>query len=205
MLRKLLIVAVVILLFSSGALADIGQVESFSIGALNLVGRCGPIGSAQGGNIVIIGHSQQLQKPYFSTTARQEGKGILVQYGTAKGAGGVSGVAQGAKVKGLQSQLTKPFGQAVQGQRLSVNLGQVALKAGGVGGTKGVQGFVGGQSQTITTPRMTSTQTQFVGIGQYSAVSGGKGSAGIVVNTVNVEMGQGQIVTGAPAFPHYKK
>ena len=205
MLREFLIVAVVILLFSSGALADIGQVEGFSIGALNLVGRCGPVGSAKGGNIVIIGHSQQVQKPCFPTIARQQEKGILVQYGTAKDNGGVSGVAQGAKIKGMQSQLTKPFGQAVQGQRLNVNLGQIALKAGGVGGTKGVQGFVGGQSQTITTPSMTSTQTQFVGIGQYSDVSGGEGSKGIAVNTVNVKMGQGQIVTGSPAFPHYKK
>jgi len=205
MLRKFLIVAVVILLFSSYTFADIGQVEGFSIGALNLVGRCGPIGSAQGGNVVIIGHSQQIQKPYFSTTARQQEKGILVQYGTAKGAGGVSGVAQGAKIKGMQSQLTKPFGSTMQGQSLSVNLGQVALKAGGVGRTKGVQGFVGGQSQTINTPRITSTQTQFVGIGQCSAVSGGTDSNGIVVNTVNVKMGQGQIITESPAFPHYKK
>jgi len=194
MLRKFLIVAVVILLFSSGALADIGQVEGFSIGALNLVGRCGPIGSAQGGNIVIIGHSQQIQKPCFYTTARQEEKGIVFQYGTSKGAGGVSGVAQGAKVQGVQGQYTKPFGSTMQGQRLNVNLGQIALKAGGVGRTKGVQGFVGGQSQTITTPRMTSTATQCVGVGQFSAVSGSEGSTGIVVNTVNVEMGQGQIV-----------
>ncbi|MBL7146314.1 MAG: hypothetical protein ISS76_18900 [Phycisphaerae bacterium] len=202
MIRKFLIFVVVILLFSSGTIADIGQVEGFSIGALNLVGRCGPIGSAQGGNIVIIGHSQQIQKPCFFTKASQEEKGILVQYGTAKGAGGVSGVAQSAKVQGMQGQLTKPFGSTVQGQRLNVNLGQVALKTGGVGSTQGVQGFVGGQSQTITTPRMTSTQTQCVGVGQYSAVSGGKGSKGIVVNTVNVEMGQGQIVNGGPAFPH---
>jgi hypothetical protein len=205
MLRKFLIVAVVILLFSSGALADIGQVEGFSIGAFNLVARCGPVGSAKGGNIVIVGHSQQIQKPWPYTTARQKETGILFQYGAAKGAGGISGVAQGAKVKGIQGQLTKPFGQAVQGQRLSVNLGQVALKAGGVGGTKGVQGFVGGQSQTITTPRMKSTQTQFVGVGQYSSVSGSEGSKGIVVNTVSVKMGQGQIVTGGPAFPHYGK
>ncbi|MBC8469680.1 MAG: hypothetical protein H8D56_09435, partial [Planctomycetes bacterium] len=172
MIRKFLIFVVVILLFSSGTIADIGQVEGFSIGALNLVGRCGPIGSAQGGNIVIIGHSQQIQKPCFFTKASQEEKGILVQYGTAKGAGGVSGVAQSAKVQGMQGQLTKPFGSTVQGQRLNVNLGQVALKTGGVGSTQGVQGFVGGQSQTITTPRMTSTQTQCVGVGQYSAVSG---------------------------------
>ena len=205
MLRKFLIVAVVILLFYSGALADIGQVEGGSIVALNLVGRCGPVGSAQGGKIVIVGHSQQIHKPCFYTTARQNEKGILFQYGTAKGAGGVSGVAQGAKVKGLQGQYTKPFGSTMQGQCLNVKLGQVAMKAGGVGRTKGVQGFVGGQSQTITTPRMTSTATQFVGVGQYSAVSGDKGSTGIVVNTVNVEMGQGQIVTGGPAFPHYSR
>jgi hypothetical protein len=201
MIRKFLIFAAVILLLTSGALADIGQVEGFSIGALNIVGRCGPIGSAQGGNIVVIGHSQQIHKPYFSTTARQEEKGILVQHGTAKGAGGLSGVVQSATVQGMQGQPTKPFGQTMQGQGLKVNLGQVALKSGGVGGTKGVQGFVGGQSQTVSTPRMTSTETQFVGVGQYSAISGRKGSKGIVVNTVNVEMGQGQIVSGPRPYP----
>ncbi|MCP4259187.1 MAG: hypothetical protein GY774_17015 [Planctomycetes bacterium] len=201
MIRKFLILAAAILLLTSGALADIGQVEGFSIGALNMVGRCGPVGSAQGGNIVIIGHSQQVHKPHFSTTARQVEKGILVQYGTAKGDGGVSGVAQRATVQGLQGQHTKPFGPTVQGQGLKVNLGQIALKSGGVGSTQGVQGFVGGQSQTVTTPRMTSTQTQMVGVGQLSAVSGRKGSKGIVVNTVNVEMGQGQIVTGPRPYP----
>jgi hypothetical protein len=205
MLRKFLISAAVILLLTSGALADIGQVEGFSKCALNLVGRCGPVGSAQGGNIVIIGHSQQIQKPCFFTKARQEEKGILIQYGTANGKGGVSGVAQHATVQGLQGQHTKPFGSTVQGQGLNLNLGQVALKAGGVGSTEGVQGFVGGQSQKIITPRMTSTETQFVGVGQYASVSGDRGSNGVVVNTVNVKMGQGQIVTGGPAFPHWSK
>ena len=123
MLRKFLLFTAVILLLSSGALADIGQVEGFSIGAHNLVGRCGPIGSAQGGNIVVIGHSQQIQKPFFSTTARQEEKGILVQHGTAKGARGVSNVIQNATVQGLQGQHTKPFGSTVQGQSLNVKLG----------------------------------------------------------------------------------
>ena len=201
MLRKFLLFTAVILLLSSGALADIGQVEGFSIGAHNLVGRCGPIGSAQGGNIVVIGHSQQIQKPFFSTTARQEEKGILVQHGTAKGARGVSNVIQNATVQGLQGQHTKPFGSTVQGQSLNVNLGQVTMKAGGVGCTQGVQGFVGGQSQTVTTPQMTSTETQFVGVGQFSSVSGGRGSNGIVANNVNVEMGQGQIVGGGRSYP----
>jgi hypothetical protein len=194
MLKKFLVSAAVILLLNSGAFADIGRVEGFSIDALNIVGRCGPVGSAHGGKMVVIGHSQQVHKPFFYTTARQEEKGIFVQYGTANGAGGVSGVAQCAKVNGLQGQYIKPFGPTMQGQRLNVNLGQLALKIGGVGCTQGVQGFVGGQSQKINTPRMTSTETQFVGVGQYSSVSGDKGSNGLVVNTVDVKMTQGQIV-----------
>jgi hypothetical protein len=197
MLRKILLSAVVILLLlSSGAFADIGHVQGFSIGALNLVGRSGGTGSAKGGNILMVGHSQEVQKPFFGISARQGEKGILVQFGSARGTGGVSGVAQCATVQGLQGQLTGRFGPTVQGQCLNVGLGQVAIKAGGVGGAVGAQGFVGSQSQTITTPRMTSTESQFVGAAQYSAVSGGIGSKILVVNTVDVKMGQGQIVTG---------
>ena len=199
MLRKIILSAVVILLLSSGAFADIGQVQGFSIGALNLVGRAGGTGSAKGGNILMVGHSQEVHKPFRGISARQEEKGILVQFGSARGTGGVSGVAQRATVQGLQGQLTGRFGPTVQGQCLNVGLGQVAIKAGGVGGAVGAQGFVGSQSQTITTPCMTSTESQFVGVAQYSNVSGGIGSKALVVNTVDVKMGQGQIVTGGSA------
>jgi len=197
--KKFLISVAVILLLSSGALADIGQVQAFEIGAVNLVGRCGGLGFAEGGKIVMVGHSQEVSKPFFGTVASQGEEGILVQYGIAGGVGGVSGVAQRATVQGLQGQLTERFGPTVQGQCLTVSLGQVALKAGGVGGAVGAQGFIGGQSQTITTPYMTSTESQFVGVAQYSAVCGGIGSKAIVVNTVDVKMSQGQIITGGPA------
>ncbi len=201
MLRKLFIFAVVILLFTSGAVADIGQVERFSISAHQLVGRCGPVGSAHGGKIVIIGHSQKMHKPCFNTVARQQEKAMLVQYGIAKGAGGVSGVAQCAKVKGRQGQNIEPFGPTVQKQRLNVNLGQLTLKVGGVGCTRGVQSFVGSQRQTMNTPRMSSSGSQFVGVGQCSAVSGSEGSKGIVVSSVDIKMGQRQIVDAGRAFP----
>jgi hypothetical protein len=201
MLRKCLLSVAVILLLSSGVFADIGQVQDFSIGALNLVGRYGGTGSARGGNIAIVNHSQELHKPFRGggVVARQEEKGILVQFGIARGTGGVSGVAQRANVQGLQGQLIGRFGPRAQGQHLNVGLGQVAIKAGGVGGAVGAQGFVGSQTQTITTPHMTSTESQFVGVAQYSKVSGGRGSNAIVVNTVNVNMGQRQIVMGGPA------
>ncbi len=197
MLRKCLLSVAVILLLSSGAFAGIGQVQGFEIGALNLVGRCGGPGSPEGGNIAIVNHSQEVYKPLHSSVWQEE-KGILVQCGSARGAGGVSGVAQNATVQGVQGQLAGRFGTTVQGQCLNVGLGQVAIKARGVGGAVGAQGFVGGQTQEIVTPRMISTESQFVGVAQYSNVSGGPGSNAIVVNTVDVKMGQGQIVTGGP-------
>lgn len=203
MLRKCLLSVAVILLLSSGALADIGQIGGFSVGAVNLVGRCGGPGSAEGGNIAIVNQSQVVHKPFCGIFARQEEKGILVQCGSARGAGGVSGVAQSASVEGLQGQLTQRFGPTVQGQCLNVGLKQVALKVGGVGGAEGAQGFIGGQSQTIKTPHMTSTESQFVGVAQYSNVSGRPGSNALVVNTVDVKMGQGQIVTGGPTRPRH--
>lgn len=204
MLRKCLISIAVILLLSSGAPADIGQIGGFSVGAVNLVGRHGGPSSAKGGNIAIVNQSQGVHKPFFGISARQEAKGILVQCGSARGAGGVSGVAQRASVDGLQGQLTQRFGPTVQGQYLNVGLKQVAFKAGGVGGAGGAQGFIGGQSQTIATPHVTSKESQFVGVAQYSNVSGGPGSKAIVINTVNVKMGQGQIVTGGPTRPRHR-
>lgn len=194
MRRKYLISAAVIMLLTSGAFADIGQVECFSIGSLNIVGRSGLVGSAKGGNLVVFSHSQKIQKPWFSTKIKQEEKGILVQYGKAQGTGGASGVVQCAKIRGIQGQYIKPFGSTMQGQCLKVSLGQVALKSGGVGSTQGVQGFIGGQSQKISTPHVISTEKQFVAVGQCASVSGGEDSTGIVVNAVSVEMGQGQIV-----------
>jgi hypothetical protein len=146
--------------------------------------------------MVVVSQSQQVHKPYYSVTARQEAEGVLVQRAATKGCGGASGVAQGAKIQGIQGQLAKPYGPKAQEQALNVKLGQVAMKKGGVGCTHGMQSFVGGQSQTITTPHVTATQTQVVGAEQYSAVSGRRGSKGMVVNTVNVEMTQGQNVTG---------
>lgn len=201
MLKKFLLFVAVILFLSSGALAGIGQIGGIEIGAVNLVGRCGGPGSAEGGNIAIVNQSQKVHKPFHGILARQEEKGILVQYGSARGAGGMSGVAQCASVQGLQGQLTERFGPTVQGQCLNVGLKQVALKACGVGGAEGVQGFIGGQSQKINTPHITGTESQFVGVVQYSSVSGGPGSKAIVVNTVDVKMGQGQIVTSGPRPP----
>ena len=194
MLRRFALSVVIILLLSSGAFAFIGQVEGFSIEANNLVGRAGRHGSAEGGNLLAAYHEQMGYDACRGTIAIQKEGGVLGQYASAVGRGGRSGVGQEASVSGLQGQLaTNP---QMQGQVLGVRLGQEAHKSGGIGGAVGVQGFVGGQSQRISSPTGTSTESQFVGVVQYSAVSGGRGSHAFAVNEVDITMAQGQINTG---------
>ena len=113
---------------------------------------------------------------------------------------------QNASVNGLQSQLVMPGkrGFQAQGQSLTVGLDNVVRKTGGVGGAAGAQGFVGGQSQILVTPGGTSVNSQVVGAAQFASVSGGPGSNVVVNNSLDVQMGQSQIVTGSYVHPKPK-
>ena len=204
MLRGFSLSVAVILLLSSGAFAAIGQAEGFSIGALNMVQRVGGAGWAEGGNFVMVGHSQ---KAYAAGTAAiQKETGILTQGARAVGICGATKILQNASADGLQSQLVVPgkHGFQAQGQSLTVGLDNVVRKTGGVGGAAGAQGFVGGQNQILVTPGGTSVNSQFVGAAQFASVSGGSGSNVVVNNSLDVQMGQSQIVTGSYAPPKPK-
>jgi len=196
MLRGFSLSAVAILLLSSSAFAAVGHAEGFSINALNLVHRVGGAGWAKSGNVVMVGHSQEAYSA--GTAAIQEEKGILTQSAKAAGIGGTTTVLQNASVDALQGQIVvrgRPGVQA-QGQSLTVGLDNIVLKAGGVGGAVGAQHFVGTQEQFQMSPRGISTNSQTVGTAQFAAVAGGPGSNVMVINTLDVKMGQGQIVTG---------
>jgi hypothetical protein len=196
MLRRLTISVVIVLLLCSGAFAHIGigQVEGFSIGAVNVVERTGGHGSAEGGNILAVNQHQMEFNPCRGTVAIQQQGGILGQCATADGTRGTTGVVQEADVCALQGQhASKP---QMQGQLLGVSLEQTAYKDGGVGSAVGAQGFIGGQSQIICSPHGTSAESQFVGAVQYSAVSGGPCSSGTAYNQADIQMGQGQINAG---------
>ena len=197
--KKFLLSVVVILWFSSAGLAGIGQAQCFSIGAVNLAARCGGHGSAQSLKIAIVGQKQKLRKSCFGTVAVQKEVGILGQYASVGGRGGMSVVVQNATVRGRQGQLApKPLvigrGPTAQRQTLNISLGQRTVKNGGIGGATGVQGFVGGQTQKIVTPHTTSTQSQCVGAVQYSNVSGGPRSNIEVGGTLDIKMRQGQTI-----------
>ena len=192
---------VVVLLMSSGALAAVGQAEGFSIGALNMVQRVGRAGWAEGGNLVVVGHSQ---KTYFvGAAAMQKETGILIQNASVYGACGKTKVRQNASADGRQSQrvMSGRGGFQTQGQRLNVSLDGVMLQTGTIGGADGAQSFVGGQNQILVTPGGTSANSQFVGAAQFAEVSGGRNTNVVINNSLDIKMDQNQIVTGTYVPP----
>jgi len=197
MLRKLSFSMVVVLLLSSGALANIGHAQDFFIDALNIVVRTGCVGSAEGSNIVMVGHAQEAYDVASGTAALQEETAILIQSGTAAGMGGKTAVIQEATADGAQNQLVGIgcCGQGVrsQGQSLGVDLDMLTFNAGGIGSAVGAQGFVGAQSQLEVTPGGMSAASQYLGAAQFSAVSGGKAA---VNNSLDVTLNQSEAVAG---------
>ena len=197
MLRKLLFSTVVILLLSSGALAAIGHAQGFEINALNIVKRAGCVGSAEGSNIVMVGHAQEAYDAASGTAAFQEETAILTQSGSAAGLGGKTAVVQEATADGAQEQFVGigccGRGIRSEDQSLSVNLDMLTKNMKGIGGAVGAQGFVGAQSQIEITPNGMSATSQYIGAAQFSAVSGGLAT---VNNSLDVTLNQSQAVVG---------
>jgi hypothetical protein len=201
MVRDFLLSVAVVLLLSSGTFADVGQTEGFSIGAMNVVQKVGGAGWAGSGNLVMVGHGQEALK--VGTVARQKETGKLTQSASAGGICGTTKVLQNASVQGLQGQaaVLGRHGFQAQGQSLAVGLDSVIRQSGGIGSATSVQDFVGGQHQLLATPNGTSANYQVVGAAQFSSVSARPGSSVVVINTLDIKMGQNQIATGgyAPA------
>jgi len=193
MLRKILLSAVVILLLSSGAFANIGQVQGFSIGEFNKVQIVGACGSAVGGNTLEVGQRQTARNPRLGSAAIKQG-GILTQHARVRGRGGTIGVVQNASVDGSQHQFIggRRRGSNTQGQSLNLNLNTIARKpGGGIGRVVGSQSFVGGQSQRQATRGGFSASSQFVQAEQGVKIIGGRCSNVVVKNNLNVTMFQG--------------
>jgi len=201
MLRSFSLSVGVFLLLSPCVLAAIGQAEGFSINAFNMVQRVGGAGWAESGNMVMFGHGQRAYAT--GTAAIQREAGILIQGARVVGIGGETTVLQNASVSGLQGQIVSSQipGTQVQGQSLTVGLNNGVLKAGGIGGAVGAQGFVGAQSQFMATPNGTVANYQAVGVAQLATVSGGPGSNVEVNNTLDIAIGQGQIINSGTVPP----
>jgi hypothetical protein len=204
MLRGFPLSVTVILLLSSGAFAAIGHAEGFSIGALNMVQKVGGAGWAEGGNLVMVGQSQEVYA--VGTLARQKQAGLLNQSASVYGTCGITKVLQNVSADGLQNQLVVSGrrGFQAQGQSLTVGLDNIIRKTGGVGGASGEQGFVGGQRQVLVTPNGTSANSQVVEASQLATVSGCRASNILVKSNLDVQMEQNQIATAGYAPPKPK-
>jgi hypothetical protein len=201
MLRKFFLSAVIVLLLSSGAFADIGQTQAFEIGALNEVRVVGGFGEASGENHLEIGQRQKEQYACLGSAAMKQG-GVLTQEARAQARRGTVGVVQNASVDGSQNQLIGHGrrGSNEQGQSLNLNLNTIARKPpGGIGRAIGSQSFVGEQSQKQTYRGGFSTSSQFVQAEQSVKITGDRCSNVIVNNTLDVKMSQSNNVTGGPA------
>lgn len=198
MLGKFLLSLTVTLLLPWGAFATVGQTEGFSMDAFNSVTRSGYVGSAEGKNIVMVGHAQTAYDAWHGTIAHQQEGVALIQNAKAVGSGGKDIVTQGASVDGMQSQPLRfsRFGARTEGQTLSVGLETSISQTGAVGRATGTQCFVGAQSQTQSTPNGTSASYQFVRAEQFTAVSGGAYSTTKVNNDVDVSLSQGHFIGG---------
>ena len=202
MLRSFSLSVVVILLLSSGVFAQIGQAEGFSISALNKVQRVGGAGWAESGNMVVVDHGQSAYTK-SAVMVQREG-GILLQGARVAGLGGATKVLQDASVDAGQQQsvvAAPKYGSMEQGQNLTVGLDNVIRKTSGIGTAAGAQGFFGGQRQFISTPNGTAENYQVVGAAQFASVSGSPCSNVVIVSTIDVDMGQGQDITGRIAPP----
>ncbi len=193
--KKFLISAAVILLLSSGALANIGQVQCFEIGAVNKVKVVGGLGMASGGNYLEIGQRQMKRKACIGSAAMKQG-GTLTQNARAQARGGAIGVGQNASVVGSQKQFIGHGrrGSHQQGQSLNLDLNTIARKPlGGIGRAIGSQSFVGEQSQKQAYHGGFSASSQFVRAEQGVKIIGGPNSNVVVKNNLNVSMSQGSI------------
>jgi hypothetical protein len=179
MFRWLSIVISVVLLLSSAGFAGINQHEDYGIGLKNGAHVVGS-GSACNFKFVCI-----------------EGA-IIGQCARAWGQCAAAGVCQVATISGCRGQSLDAcrsrcsYALATQDQNLNLSLRQNVSTHGGPGGAFGAQGAVVAQHQTMVTPRGVGTQSQFVGVVQIGAVSGGRGSNASVSQSVNVTTSQHQ-------------
>jgi len=193
MLRKFVLFVSVIVLLSSGALANIGKTQVFEIGEVNKINVVGGPAMALGRNYLEVSQRHMERKARLGSAAMKQG-GTLTQHARVQAKGGEIGVVQNASVNGSQNQLIGHGrrGSHQQGQSLNLNLNTIARKPfDAVGRVKGSQSFVGEQSQRQTYRGGFSANSQFVRAEQSVKIIGGRCSNVVVENNLNVSMFQG--------------
>ena len=103
-------------------------------------------------------------------------------------------IEQTADIFGSQHQGIGTWGRPTlwQGQHLSVDFTTSLDKPWGAGPATASQSFLGGQTQSLTSPTTMGTQSQFVGVREYASIVGGGTTDPTVNNSIQIDLNQGQ-------------
>ncbi len=191
----------VVMLFCGAALATtiecpIGfklQLEDFTIGAINLVGIDGSVGSVTNGNTAMIIQNQCDWK--ICSNGQQDELVIFGQDGKICGiCGGTWLIGQEALVGGTQMQLIGDgCDSKIQMQNLGVGLGQEVTKIDGSGAAIATHELASVQSQHAQNSAGAMDQSNVVLAGQLSSVMGGPCTTGLVTSGLTVSTSQTQM------------
>jgi hypothetical protein len=193
MVRGLAVSAVLLLLLSSAAVANISQLQSFIVSNDNFVLTEGPDSAAQNTNALTVAQGQLDADRVGHVTAYQGEVGSLVQSAGAMAICGALGLQQDGTAFGLQNQAQNGncFDLGEQYQDLGANLTQNVV-GDGLGLALGIQGFTGFQTQLTFTMFGANANTQAVGVTLFDAIGGTGPTMAIINETANVGVGQVQ-------------
>mgnify|MGYP000979748687 CR=1 FL=1 len=190
--REWIPVVSIVLTLTCGAWAFVGQEQGFSIGAANCIAWPGGVGLVEGGHQAVIGQEQTVGGWHAPSGFQKEG-GLFNQTASASGEGPAF-IRQRADIVGGQHLGTGMWGRPTmsQGQQMGIDFKTTLVKPWGSGPATASQGFIGGQTQTLTSPTTTGTQSQFVGVREYANVVGGVTADPTVHNSIKIDLTQGQ-------------
>jgi opacity protein-like surface antigen len=193
MVKGLAVSAVLLLLLSSAAVADIDQDQGFVVGNDNLIFTAGPDSAAQNTNALTVAQDQMATDRVGHVTAYQGEVGSLIQSAGAMAICGELGFLQEGTAFGAQAQNQNGscFDLGIQSQNLGADLDQHVV-GNGLGSALGIQGFTGFQTQLTFTMFGANANTQAVGVTLFDAVGGTGPTMAIINESANVGVGQTQ-------------
>lgn len=193
MVKGLAVSAVLLLLLSSAAVADISQLQNFLVNNDNSVFAAGPDSAAQNTNALTVAQDQLATDRVGHVTAYQAEVGSLVQSAGAMAICGQLGFLQNglAQAGQAQSQNGNCFDLGDQTQHLGADLDQTVV-GNGLGSALGIQGFTGFQTQLTFTMFGANANTQAVGVTLFDAIGGTGPTMAIINEAANVGVGQVQ-------------
>lgn len=194
MLRRIVLASAIVLLVSTGAFADIIQLQDYLIGASNGIELLHGHQNGQSSHTLCINNDQMAEK-ICGAQAVQSQTALLNQIGSAQGDCAVVMVGQIFDAFGGQTQaIGDCIEPMLQGQNFGLIGTQLVGKSEGAGGGSASHMFVGNQNQSASNPMGIMQESSNIGAFQNSSLTGSPGATGLVTSSMNVSTVQAQAI-----------